>query len=240
MSGLHMIELLPDVSALFRFLKNQGIHHRHGIEKDPGYALHVWLKTAFGDMAPQPFRLLLKPGRPARILGYAEADADALAKHLSQFAEPSVFQVCKPENISSRRLPDTWSSGQRLGFQVLCCPVGRRNGIEKDVFLARADRQGKDAGLLRSAVYGEWLQNHLDETVEFDDIRLEGFRIRRHVRGTHPRVGERRWKDIRRPEALLSGSFVIRNKHNFSKLLSRGIGRHRAFGYGMLLLRPAS
>lgn len=239
MNGLHMIELLPDVSALFRFLKNKGMY-RHGIEKDPGYAVHTWLKTAFGDRAPQPFRLLLKPGRPTRILGYTAVDGDELAKRVSQFAEPSVFLVCRPEHISSRRLPDTWSSGQRLGFQVLCCPISRRNGIEKDVFLAQADRQGKDAGLLRSVVYEAWLRDHLKTTVDVEAIQLDGFRLRRHIRGTHPQAGERGWRSMLRPEALFSGQLVVRHEQGFEELLSRGIGRHRAFGYGMLLLRPAS
>lgn len=41
-----------------------------------------------------------------------------------------------------------------------------------------------------------------------------------------------------RPWALLHGTLEVRDPAAFMALLARGVGRHRAFGYGMVLLRP--
>jgi CRISPR system Cascade subunit CasE len=45
-------------------------------------------------------------------------------------------------------------------------------------------------------------------------------------------------KKLDRPQALVKGVLNIADSDAFNRLLARGIGRHRAFGYGMLLLRP--
>lgn len=51
-------------------------------------------------------------------------------------------------------------------------------------------------------------------------------------RGPRPRVS------LTRPAALLQGEMIIQDGDQFQALLARGIGRHRAFGFGMLLLKP--
>ena len=38
--------------------------------------------------------------------------------------------------------------------------------------------------------------------------------------------------------AVLAGTLTVRDPQAFATLLARGVGRHRAFGYGMLLLSP--
>ena len=37
----------------------------------------------------------------------------------------------------------------------------------------------------------------------------------------------------------MRGILAITDPTAFADLLARGVGRHRAYGYGMLLLRPA-
>ncbi len=41
------------------------------------------------------------------------------------------------------------------------------------------------------------------------------------------------------PEAEFEGTLEVLDGTAFHAVLARGIGRHRAFGYGMLLVRPA-
>lgn len=45
-------------------------------------------------------------------------------------------------------------------------------------------------------------------------------------------------RQAERPDAVLEGTLVVRDEAAFRALLARGVGRHRAFGYGMLLVRP--
>jgi CRISPR system Cascade subunit CasE len=49
----------------------------------------------------------------------------------------------------------------------------------------------------------------------------------------------RRLRRVEGPDATFSGLLVVKEPDNFVKLLAHGVGRHGAFGYGMLLLRPA-
>jgi CRISPR system Cascade subunit CasE len=39
---------------------------------------------------------------------------------------------------------------------------------------------------------------------------------------------------------VFSGLLQVEDAAAFTALLARGIGRHRAFGFGMLLLKPAT
>ena len=52
--------------------------------------------------------------------------------------------------------------------------------------------------------------------------------------------GERRTARprLRKPDVTMQGALTVRDPPQFDALLRRGVGRHRAFGFGMLLLRP--
>ncbi|MGB4337483.1 MAG: type I-E CRISPR-associated protein Cas6/Cse3/CasE [Bacillota bacterium] len=242
MDPLYMLELRFDLIALHRFLHAQGLCG--GEDGDIGYGIHAWLGAAFGELAPKPWRLLMNGKRPPRILGYGPHDASVLTQRIVEFAEPTVLQVCPEpaEMIASRPMP-TWDRGRRLGFQVLVCPVGRKSstGTEKDLFLIRADTCSGNDGLSRETVYCEWaVRQFNDYSVTVDSIRLSGFRLAKQVRQTQSRDGKRTTSTLVRPQALLEGYLTVQEPDEFTSLLKRGIGRHRAFGYGMILLRPAS
>jgi CRISPR system Cascade subunit CasE len=49
----------------------------------------------------------------------------------------------------------------------------------------------------------------------------------------------RRLRSVEGPDASFSGVLVVEDPEKFAGLLAHGVGRHAAFGYGMLLLRPA-
>ena len=63
--------------------------------------------------------------------------------------------------------------------------------------------------------------------------KLVSFQRTRAVRKRHARYSEG-------PDAVMRGILTITDSDAFSELLAHGIGRHRAYGYGMLLLRPAT
>lgn len=243
MRSLYMIEIQFDMMALHKFLRLQGFLGRED-ETELGYGLHAWLKAAFGELAPKPWRLLVDNHRPPRILGYASHDAAELRKRILEFAEPSVLQVCPdPETMSASRLMPKWQTGRRLRFQILCCPVGRkaRTGVEKDLFLIQADSEPDNTGLDREAVYCSWATEKLEgKALKIDSIRLIGFRLVKLARQTQSTHHQRHIHQIVRPQALIEGALTIQDPDEFTRVLAQGLGRHRAFGYGMLLLRPIS
>ena len=68
------------------------------------------------------------------------------------------------------------------------------------------------------------------------------------VRNAPPQAGLKRTRAFRKaqlafrhtegPDAVIRGVLTITDSESFADLLAKGIGRHRAYGYGMLLLRP--
>lgn len=214
---------------------------RFAADDDLGYGIHAWLAAAFGDMAPRPWRLFHGRGRPPRVLGYARHDATELRKRIQEFADPSVSAVCPRDGIASRLMPN-WREGWRLAFEVQACPVGRKSGsgLEKDIFLIRADHEY--GPLDRETVYCQWIRGQLerDEALTVGTVRVAGFRMVRVTRQSQGAPGERKGKSLIRPQVLFRGDLTIRNPDAFNTVLARGVGRHRAFGYGMILLRPAS
>lgn len=239
MSVLYMVELPLDQPALLRFLHLQGLDTQ--ADQDMGYGVHAWMGAAFGELAPKPWRLFMGRGRPPRVLGYALHDAEPLRLRLQEFADPSVLAVCPPDKVASRAMP-RWRKGRHLAFEVQACPVGRKagSGVEKDLFLIHAD--STEGELRRDAVYCDWAREQIERSgaAQVTSIRLDGFRLIRQVRRSQGSSGERKRSHLVRPQALFRGELTVAEPEAFEALLARGVGRHRSFGYGLLLLRPPS
>lgn len=151
--NLLQLHLHPD--RLIRFAAAQGIARAN--DEDLGYACHAWLKAMFGDLAPKPFRLFdAVPGRPARLLAYGELKGEAMLEHARTFADPLAFSAWEEADFASRPMPSAWQAGRRLGFEVLACPMSRKDDTEKDVFLRRLDTD-PEVKIERVQVYLEWL-----------------------------------------------------------------------------------
>lgn len=238
MRPLFMVEIQFDSLALHRYLHSQDLAKGN---VNLSYGVHAWLAAAFTGLNPKPWRLLMDRRRPPRILAYSRFQASDFRTRILEFADPSVLNVCPKPNImiNSRVMPG-WTPGKRLGFEVLCCPVGRKSGsgIEKDIFLIRADQGGE--GLQRNQVYTEWaIRMFAKHSVAALNTRLAGFRLVKHERRNQKeRATTRKRQIITRPEALVVGELTIGDSQQFATLLARGLGRHCSFGYGMILLKP--
>jgi CRISPR system Cascade subunit CasE len=232
---LYSVHLRP--ARLLQYAASQGL--AKASDEDLGYACHAWLKAMFGALAPKPFRLLdARPGQPARILAYGTAHADAMLEHAAQFADPIAYSAMDEDSLAEKTMPDRWRDGLRLGFETLICPTTRKDGVEKDAFLRQADTE-PDKRHERAMVYHAWLKRQLEPATTLQSLNLDGFtRVNLTRRAAAP-GGGRRLVTIERPRALVSGVIVVRDPAEFAVLLARGVGRHRAFGFGMLLLKPA-
>lgn len=239
---LYMTQLHLDMERLIRFAEDNGINNPS--DEDFGYLAHAWMMAAFNELAMKPYRLFYGRKRESsvKLLGYTTYAPEKLKEHVQTFAEPSVasiFDIAELEN--TKKMPKKWSEGRRLGFETLVLPVTRKDNKEKDVYLRKVG-MGKDAQQIfsREKVYLEWLQKQLGEAAGIKSFKLEGFRLtgifRRHTRTKEK--GRRSAPFLKRPQALMTGTLVIKNQVKFAELLARGLGRHRAFGYGMLLLKP--
>lgn len=96
-----------------------------------------------------------------------------------------------------------------------------------------------DEWLDRERVYTSWLERELGRggaSALEPGTQMESFERVVAYRGRET-TGRR--STIQRPSAVLSGTLRVTAPAAFRSVLARGLGRHRAFGFGMLLVRPA-
>lgn len=252
---LYLLHTQPDPRLLATWMA------RHDTQ-DVGEAFHGLLRAAFGEYAPQPFRYL---DAQRGLLAYTPLDASALAAQVA-LADPTVARTLGLGSGSShagyrlRAFPTRWTPGQLLGFEVRVRPTVRGAKGEQDAFLhAVAQAGGRDgAHLQRENVYAQWLRSHLGQrqaepvepwqgAVELLDVQLHAFArstiVRRGQSGTADGASAasgRRSKVIDGPDAILMGRLRVASTDAFARLLARGVGRHRSYGFGMLLLHRAA
>ncbi len=247
---LQMIRAEIDLPSFHRWADSRRMISRNAF--DEGYAMHCLLTESFGERAPKPFRLITPRGRGLTssdthrfrgvLYGYGYAGADALQEASTLYADPLQCSALQVGGLKSKPMPVAWRSGQRLDFEVLIRPTIRRSkraashpGTEWDAFLWEAIQHPK-GGMKRSRedVYNDWLREQFQRRggAQLEKkVSLKSFQRTRVIR-------KRGSRPIEGPDAIMSGTLTITDGDEFAELLARGIGRHRAYGYGMLLLRP--
>jgi CRISPR system Cascade subunit CasE len=212
---------------------------------DGGYLIHCQLGELFGEAAPGPFMVTDDRGRYLTVLAYSDMDAEGLKEWADTFADPAVHATLDWEGFASKPMPTTWATGRRLGFELRACPTVRmssagprhRKGAEVDAFLAACFRE-PEAKIDREGVYRSWLVGQFEriEGARPVGLEVEAYKRERLLRPTHRE--KPRTRVVERPEVTFRGELEVTEGGSFAALLRRGIGRHRAFGFGMVLLRP--
>lgn len=253
MSGLALVRLMPDLDRLARAA---AAHRLIGAGGDFGYALHAAMAAAFGDIAPKPFLMRTETGRP-EVLGYTYADPAEFRElaYLPPIDHADLVEPLYLAGVEVRALPADWTAGRRLDFEARVRPVVRtrpqgRDGPtrERDAFLEMLDDREPPpkealphhAWPLREDAYATWLARELarGNAAQLEVARLVTFRRTRVLRRPM-RPGEGRHRvESEGPDAILRGRLRIEDGAGFAGLLARGLGRHRSFGFGMLLLMP--
>lgn len=212
--------------------------------QDPDHAMHCLLTECFGDLAPRPFRVILPRGNSAACLyGYGQSGADELREAAAICADPLQASIIPASTMDTKPMPTEWRTGKRLGFEVRIRPIIRksrgsgREEAELDAFQVKAETFSRgEMPYSREQVYSDWLSDQLTRiggaSLDVERTRLVSFQRTRAVRKLHRRYNEG-------PDAVMRGILTVTDSAAFDGLLARGIGRHRAYGYGMLLLRPA-
>lgn len=233
MSELSFLRLVPDRLALAKWAARQ---RQPRDVQDNGFAWHGLLQAVFGDTAPKPFVDRLSAG-VNELLGYGRE-----CEHLND-VEPLAAKAAGLDTLRSTSMPERWHPGRHLSFEVRARPLVRsrhsgRHGsaIELDAAVA-ARRHNPDA--TREEVYRQWLSRELarDGAAELLTMRLAGF-SRTRVARRFGSATSRQWHSVDGPDAWFRGTLRINTPESFSALLGRGIGRHRSFGFGCLLVAP--
>jgi len=242
--SLHLVELSLDMRALHLWVGGR----KFGQAFDEGQALHHLLGEVFGAAVLQPFRLMVAPrAQTGTIYAYATQDAESLRAVAMGSLTPGQADLLGLKQMRSLPRPtDTWRGSQRIGFDLRVRPVVRlasnlvgkndagvpvnfRKGAELDAFLAHVLRGGE---ISREQVYLDWLAQRIGAVAEIVPAitRMASFQRT---------VIQRGGKRLEGPDAVMHGTLSIVDPAGFTALLAKGIGRHKSYGYGMLLLRPA-
>lgn len=210
------------------------------------------------------------PTRQLVVWAYSSRPWDALATVAQdRFMTPDAVGL-DPDLISLLRGALAWEAcaskpvvplvqGRTIAFDLRACAVirlhrdlpgiagtgdhgaiaARKAGNEVDVLIAEALRQQvHPSALAAETVYRTWLESALGraEGSTVGNLRLTGQRTIRGLR-RHQAGGRR---PVHLPEVRATGTLTITDPVGWAATLARGIGRHRAFGFGMLLLRPVA
>ena len=250
----HLIHALINMRDFNRWAGERGLVQRGAF--DEGYALHILLSAMFGKAVLQPFRLFASERRrSAALYAYADIDADVLRKTAEAVAPPDCAAVIDPQQIRSKRMASAFEHARRLGFDIRLRPVRRLGraltdpqsgrllpkGQEVDAFRLEVMRRfpqgwadsgaaASKNGVTRESVYTDWLIERLGDAASVEQCNLAAFRRNRAIRGTE--------RTLEGPDTTLHGTLAVSDPTVFARILRSGIGRHRAYGYGMLLLRP--
>ena len=238
MTVIHLVSLPIRVRALRKWSAARGFG------ADEGYALHHLLSETFGKGALQPFRLMVAPNAVnGSLYSYAQSNEVALKEVAAECALPDALAVCEVPSLATKAMPENWKLRRRLAFDLRVRPVRRLlkpagalpRGAEVDAFLLellRADPDGPSAEnkLAREDVYRHWLERRLGEAAKLEQAKIVRYERRAILRGPEICQG---------PDVVWHGELTILDGDEFSVRLASGVGRHTAYGYGMLLLRPA-
>lgn len=251
---LKLVRLPVDVASLARAAADRGWSRGRHAVFDEGTALHHLLGETFGPRALQPFRLAVAPrAHRGTLYAYTMADPEELRELAAATAMPEVERALSPQRLECKVMPNAWKPGRKLGFDVRVQPTvrlssdrappsdgakshqhGFKRGAEIDAFLAEAlrhdDRNTMETSeRTREQIYTEWLSKRLGDSVLLERTRMSAYRRRPVVRNGKVRE---------MPDVVFHGTLQISAPDAFESLLTNGIGRHKAYGYGMLLLRP--
>jgi len=251
-SPLYLLHTRPDQRRLAAWGIRHGLMQHQG---DLGYVLHALLHAVFGNLAPQPFHYV---DSDQGLLAYLQATPDAIARCVALVdpdaaAALGLVASADSSGYSLRQFPAQWPAGHMLAFDVRVRPVVRSKRGERDAFLCAVEAAGDPASrppLDRAEVYARWLQLQLavradgnaepwQGAVELLDMQMTRYQRLEVMRKKQP-VDEgciRQQHIIAGPDVELSGHLRVVDSAGFAVLLARGIGRHRAFGFGMLRLR---
>jgi CRISPR system Cascade subunit CasE len=239
---LYMHRLRLEVAGMIGLARRRRLPVR---DVDLGYIAHLQLGELFGGDPPQPFTVTGMSGRWVTLLAYSERPQQELRDVAQACADPAIYNTLAWEHFDSKPMPPEWRAGQRLGFEVRVCPVVRMSsdgphwsrGTEVDAFLAACWKTGDPSvPVARDEVYRDWLVKRIEASgARVLEVRMNQFKLERLIRRTHGE--ERTSRTLERPAAAFAGALEVVEATGFDQLLRRGVGRHRAFGFGMVLLR---
>ena len=216
--------------------------------RDDDAAMHLLLARAFSyedleareNLPKQKLSPFRKIGE--ELYGYSDVSASGLRE--SMLASPrrgELSRIISPDSIESAAMPVEWEEGSLVGFNWRTRPVRRvrkseRRMAKEDAFVVArrlASESGEKKKVAREDVYLDWARFTLAKTGAAELVCAE-IEARSLLRS------ERDWMGMSytSPDVTYKGVLRIVDSEGFARMVRRGVGKERGYGFGMLLLSP--
>ncbi|MEH0874063.1 type I-E CRISPR-associated protein Cas6/Cse3/CasE [Pectobacterium cacticida] len=188
-----------------------------------GYASHQWLWQLFPDQLQRSF-LFREEDQGIQSLFYLLSERAPRAEH-------NLFRV------ETKPYQPQWHEGMTLAFSLRANPVVTRDGKRSDV-LMDARYQARTAGLSGEALWRHQQQRAYDWLVRQGEnagfavvsCRVDGYRRHRLVKPGQPAA-------IMFSSVDYDGVLRITDAERFALAVQLGLGKSKALGCGLLLLK---
>ena len=226
----------------------------HSAIRDRDHALHRILIETMGPLAPRPHRVFFpnNPDKAATLYGYTQANADALRAMAQACANPLQTEVLPPDSIMTKPMPTNWRQGETFGFDIRVRPIRRfkrntpprpkpggpyprRTSREIDISLhINQERRAHNLPRLPTGtLYVNWLQTLFADQ---GGAALITDATSIHSLNQTP-TNHKKPSPILGPDLVIQGALTVTDPSAFQRLIASGIGRHKTYGYGMLIIR---
>jgi CRISPR system Cascade subunit CasE len=141
------------------------------------------------------------------------------------FQSPTKPKILPFGTWETKCIPDEFYSNNQYLFEILANPTVKRVAFDSE---GKRKRQGKNEGI--DPVNNEaWIQKKLE------DVGCKMKSVTVDPSGTM--VCYKKGFPITNVAVKYNGSFIVKDKESFMKGVIAGIGRGKAFGFGLLLLK---
>jgi len=234
MAKLNLLRAELNMVNLARYAAEQ----RHS---DPDRTAHCLVAESFGRrQMPKPFviKTRLTEGKlKGTLLAYTSLTAEELQGAAARHQKLAHSTVLDPATIKTVRVPEEWSEGQSINFEVRIRPTKR--GSSRDTEHPKAEQDvylGAPENASRMETYCHWLSELMRRQGALQAVPYTMVVAQLAMRKVKRQNSS---KLTTGPDVTVVGTATIINPERMQSALSDGIGRHKGFGYGMLLLRPS-
>ena len=223
---LHMIRAKVDFRALHEWMNEEEVE-----DEDTG--MHHIICSTLGELSPRTFRLMRpREGHHGKLYAYTQAAAEDLVETMAAAADPLAWRVIDASTVMGKPMPEEWKHGGALGFNLRARPVMRSRAPNGRTTEMDSYQRGQN-GPGRMETYANWLQNIMERRggAQVGRVRMTNYKDTATVR----KKGRRK---VTGPDVTFDGTLYVDSPEAFGEMLASGVGRHKAYGYGMLLLQP--
>ena len=223
---LHIIRAKVDFRALHEWMNEERVG-----DEDTG--MHHVICSTLGELSPRTFRLMRpKEGHHGKLYAYTPACAEEIVETMEAAADPLSWRVIDASSVAGKPMPEEWKQGGRFGFNLRARPVSRNRNADGKTVEMDCYQQERD-GSNRMVAYANWLQ-YIMKKRGGAGVALVSVTDYKNAAITRKSGGQR----VAGPDVTFDGTLHVADPEAFGELLAAGVGRHKAYGYGMLLLKP--